>query len=109
MRLTTALAIAALTFVSGVVNAYELTTHALISEVAEQRSVLNATNANSIVPVLGFDRLSDTAPFRADQQLPPDAKDAYYDDTATTQPTLPPLLAAHVRFFQEQERNSLPP
>ena len=49
----------------GSANAYEITTHALITQVAQQRSVLNSANANAITPIVGFDRLAIDAPMRA--------------------------------------------
>ena len=90
----------------GSANAYEITTHALITQVAQQRSVLNSANANAITPIVGFDRLAIDAPFRADGLPSTSIKDAYYDDEGTSQPNLPPLLAAHTRFLQQQERST---
>ena len=45
--------------------AFEIGTHALISKVAYDRSVLSPSHPTSIIPVLGFDRLDAKAPFTA--------------------------------------------
>jgi hypothetical protein len=43
--------------------AYEITTHALITDYAYRLSALNPANPNSITPTLGFDRLDIDYPF----------------------------------------------
>lgn len=51
--------------------AYELTTHAFITQNAYQRSVLSPLSANSVWPMLGFARLDGISPFQV--ELPLDA------------------------------------
>ncbi|MGD9582354.1 MAG: hypothetical protein AB7V26_01600 [Lysobacterales bacterium] len=46
-------------------SAYEIGTHALVTQAAVGRSVLSSTHAKSIVPVLGFERLDANRPFEA--------------------------------------------
>ncbi len=44
-------------------RAYEIGTHAYVSKLAVDGSVLSASNPRSIVPVLGFERLDALKPF----------------------------------------------
>ena len=79
--------------------AYEITTHALIADYAYRTSVLNAANANSIAPVLGFDRLDLDYPFSfngGEESTP------YRDEAALANPasTLPAIGTNYARYPQ---------
>jgi len=85
---------------------YEITTHGLITDHAYRISVLNSENANSIAPVLGFDRLDVDYPFSfygGEESTP------YRDEAALANPasTLPLVGTIYVRFPQPQERGVL--
>ncbi|MCZ2078153.1 MAG: hypothetical protein LC130_24525 [Bryobacterales bacterium] len=105
--------LSAMTFAGGLSIAsvsmgYELTTHALITDHAYRASTLNPQATNSIVPVLGLDRLADDQPFAF--QGEPDST-PYYDDAAVTNPidNLPPASSSLSvpRTPQNQERTVL--
>jgi hypothetical protein len=83
-------------------TAYEITTHGLITDHAYRISVLNSASPNSIVPVLGLDRLDLDYPFSFDggpESTP------YRDETALVNPSsnLPPVGTNYLRFPQLQE------
>lgn len=86
--------------------AYELTTHALMTDHAYRISVLNPTNAYSIAPILGFDRLDAAYPFsfQGGEESTP-----YRDEAALANPasTLPPIGTNYERYPQPQEREVL--
>lgn len=94
--------LAVLIFAAPTVNAYEITTHALIADHAYRNSVLNPSKANSIAPALGFDRLDADYPFSL---TTPTSGVAYRDEVAVSNPasTLPPI-APYFRTPQQQER-----
>lgn len=103
----------ALAFVGGlsvvsVCMGYEITTHALITDHAYRASRLNPQAANSIIPVLGLDRLANDQPF-AFQGEPNSTP--YYDDAAVANPSdnLPPVSSSLSvpRDPQGQERTVL--
>lgn len=78
----------AMSALGGSAGAYDISTHALIAEKAYQRSVLNPADPNSVVNVLGFDRLDPTTPF----------VDSYFDNQATSD-----IPTQFTRFQQPQE------
>lgn len=94
--------------VTSVSMGYEITTHALITDHAYRVSTLNAQAPDSIIPILGFDRLADEQPFAFQGQ--PNST-PYYDDTAVTNPVdnFPPVSSSQSvpRSPQNQERNVL--
>jgi len=59
------LAITLLLGLSGTPLAYEIGTHALVTQTAVSRSVLSPTQPKSIVSALGFERLDVDKPFEA--------------------------------------------
>jgi len=97
------------------VSAYDYDTHSLVTDHAYRDSVLNPQTANSIVPVLGFDRLDKDYPFSftaTGGAVAPDGV-AYFDEAAVQNPAvnLPPspgsgTTLAYRRYPQQQERNS---
>jgi hypothetical protein len=98
----------ALTFAAPSVGAYEITTHALITDHAYRASTLNPQATESIIPILGFDRLSDDQPFAF---LGESNSTPYYDDAAVANPSdnLPPSSSSLSvpRDPQDQERTVL--
>lgn len=90
---------------SAAVDAYEISTHALITGQAAQRSVLNPQAANTIIPVLGFDRLDAIEPFRAPYYAMFLGFHRYYDDPPTPIDLLPPYQFTQARKLQERERS----
>lgn len=88
-----------LIFGAPTVCAYEITTHALISDHAYRNSVLNPSKANSIAPALGFDRLDADYPFSL---ATPTSGVAYRDEVAVSNPasTLPPIAP----YFRTTQR-----
>lgn len=89
-----------------VATGYEIITHGLITDHAYRISVLNSTSPNSIVPILGFDRLDADYPFsfNGGPETTP-----YRDEAALANPSssLPPVGTNYVRFPQPQEGNVL--
>lgn len=87
-------------------SAYEISTHALISERACQVSVLGQTGEYSISSILGFDRLDTNQPF-AFQGVPHTTD--YYDDypISNWNSDLPGTsdIPSFLRTPQNQERN----
>ncbi|MDL1869517.1 hypothetical protein FBQ98_08835 [Gammaproteobacteria bacterium PRO6] len=86
--------------------AYEISTHALITDHAYRDSVLNPSNPDSIAPILGFDRLDVDYPF----SFTGDAENTpYHDEYAAINPatTLPAAGANYARVPQQQERKVL--
>jgi hypothetical protein len=51
-------------------SGFEITTHAWSSQKSFERSVLSANHPNSILPVLGFDRLPNSGTFDIQAGLP---------------------------------------
>lgn len=90
------------------VFAYEISTHALITDHAWRASTLNPDAPDSIVPVLGFDRLDEIQPFAF---LGEPGSTLYFDDAAVLEPAdnLPPWPSGSstLRRVQEQERRVL--
>lgn len=85
-----------------VAGAYEITTHALITDFAFRSSDLNAQASNSIVPVLGFDRLDEDYPFSFYSSP---RSSSYYDDAPLADPaTAIPPLSTFARTPQGDER-----
>jgi hypothetical protein len=95
----------ALACVQGEAMAYEITTHALITDRAYQVSTLNPEAVDSIVPALGFDRLAIDQPFAFRGEV---NTTSYFDEVAVANPSdnLPPP-ASTSRYPQDQERNIL--
>lgn len=94
--------ILAVTLVHPGARAYEITTHALITDFAYRNSDLNVQAPNSIVPILGFDRLDGDHPFSFYSS--PQAS-SYYDDVPISDPaTAIPPLNAFARSPQGDER-----
>lgn len=110
MNARTAIFALTLTIASSDCHAYDVITHGMIGEAAYQRSVLNSNNSNSIVPVVGFDRLDATNPFISQDlaqalSLTAAFPDGYFDDAATANATstTPPFVVNHIRYRQQQE------
>jgi len=89
-------------------SAYEITTHALITQKAYERSALNPSNPNSVVTAIGFDRLGQNTAFDLEQKInaglfstPVDR--AYYDDAV--RPAT--INQSVVRLPQQQEKTSM--
>ncbi len=101
MRNNTALF--ALLLLCGELYAFEVGTHALISKVAHDGSVLSPSNPKSIVPVLGFERLDKISPFAALFQGVFD--NVYLDNETPTDPNNASLSSLDFRRRpQEEER-----
>ena len=101
MRNNTALF--ALLLLCGELHAFEVGTHALISKVAHDGSVLSPSNPKSIVPVLGFERLDKISPFAALFQGVFD--NVYLDNETPTDPNNASLSSLDFRRRpQEEER-----
>ncbi|TAH45395.1 MAG: hypothetical protein E6Q43_06350 [Dokdonella sp.] len=75
-RLTATVAALFIAAGSGFASAYETQTHALITRMAYERSVLAKTDGNSIAKRLGFDRLHPNDPFKP--YWLPEAEALYY-------------------------------
>lgn len=85
---------------------YEIGTHTLITKVTHDRSTLSPAHPNSIVPVLGFDRLNDTFPFSGFFQGV--YSDEYLDNVTPTDPLNPnQALLTYQRTPQRLEREIL--
>lgn len=99
------IALMALTFAAQSLDAHEITTHALITEHAYRVSILNPQAPESIIPIIGFDRLADDQPFAF---LGQPNSTPYYDDVAVANPSdsLPPVSSSLSvpRDPQNQER-----
>lgn len=83
--------------------AYEIETHGLITDHAFRISSLNPQSANSVVPLLGFDRLPDDTPF----DLQGGESALYYDERAVIGPAQNiPIIPGQLyrRNVQNQER-----
>lgn len=82
--------------------AYEIGTHAYVTKVAVDASVLSPTNTKSIVPALGFERLDVIKPFEIALVPSGFLKQRYFDNL--------PLPAISIRFGRSAERSlqSLP-
>jgi hypothetical protein len=88
----------------GTAHAYDYATHALVTDHAYRDSVLNPTNANTIVPVIGLDRLDLNYPFGFQGSQ---GQVSYFDEAAVTNPavTLPPVTPfEYARPPEPQER-----
>ncbi len=81
---------------------YELGTHAFVSKVAFDASVLSPSNAKTVVPILGFDRLSETMPFSG-FDLTATPLNRYWDDAPTGQVELETVIGSILRAPQNEE------
>lgn len=91
------------------VSAYELSTHALITFEAANRSNLAADSTDSIWTVLGFERLDPFAPWDDDYgaQFIPEISSSYFDETPVVYPAAPNPGLNFIRVLQEQERRPM--
>ena len=89
---------------TGIALAYDYDTHALVTDHAYRDSVLNPQDANTIAPIIGFDRLDKDYPFDfAGAQGPV----SYFDEAAVTNPaTTLPTTSTYLRAPQQHERNT---
>lgn len=89
-------------------RSYEIRAHALMTEHAYRKSTLNENFADSIIPIIGFDRLATDQPFAF---LAQPNSTFYYDNVALTDPVanIPPLSSplSVPRTPQDQELNVL--
>jgi len=88
-------------------NAYEIGTHAYVSKLAVDGSVLSPTHAKSIVPVLSFERLDAIKPFEIALVPSGTLRQRYFDNLPLpaiilTSENAPNLT---VREIQNEERN----
>jgi hypothetical protein len=107
MRYIYLFAFGGLFIASPCLNAYEYATHMLTTDYAYRDSTLNPQSTNSIVPLIGFDRLDKNYPF-AFTGVQADV--LYFDEQAVTNPavTLPADMPYNYqRAPQKQELNFL--
>lgn len=93
-----------LVFFANAVAAYEINTHAFLSQKAYERSVLSPTHPNSILPTIGLDRWPKTGTFDIQPGLPVlGGARRYFDDIDVDEP----YLRAITRPASAQEETSI--
>lgn len=96
---TIALVLAACFLPATAALAYEISTHALITEHAYRASVLNPSHPNSILPAIGFDRLSPDDPLELeDVTVPVEIR----DEIAAVNPAA--FVPPYARTFRREQQ-----